>query len=197
MSAPARATPAIDPRGERRRFLAREVLGMFDAGILTEEDRVELVEGELLTVNPRGPDHRSLKDELHRRLLAAYSGQDVHVLNQGPVVAGPIGLPEPDLAVVRGAERAYLDHYPTGADLLLVVEVSKTSHARDRAKVHDYARGGVPVYWLLDLRARVLEVFREPHPESGSFGSHETLDVDDDVDLPGLTVRFSVGSLLP
>lgn len=144
-----------------------------------------------------GPDHRTLEDELHRRLLVAYAGSDVHVLDQGPVVAGPIGLPEPDLAVVRGTERAYLDRHPTGADLVLVVELAKTSHARDRAKLHDYARGGVPEYWLVDLRAHVLEVFREPQPETGTFAVHEVLDDEQDVALPGLTVRFSVASLLP
>lgn len=198
MSVPSTATPSSpDSTGERRRFLAREVLGMFDAGILTEEDRVELVEGELLTVNPQGPDHRTLKDELHRRLLAAYAGIDVHVLNQGPVVAGPIGLPEPDLAIVRGTERAYLDRHPTGADLVLVIELTKTSHTRDRAKLHDYARGAVPVYWLVDLRGRALEVFRDPDPASASFRTHEILDEDDDVELPELTLRFSVASLLP
>ena len=148
-------------------------------------------------MNPQGPDHRTLKDELHRRLLAAYTGKDVHVLNQGPIIAGPIGLPEPDLAVVRGTERAYLERHPTGSDLVLVVELTKTSHIRDRAKLHDYARGGVPVYWLVDLRARALEVFRDPDPESGSFRTHEILEEDDDVELPELTVRFSVASLRP
>lgn len=189
--------PTPDSAGERRRFLVREVLAMIDAGILTQDDRVELVEGELLIVNPPGPDHRAIKDELHRRLLAAHAGKDAHVLNRGPVIAGPIGLPEPDLAVVRGTERAYLDRHPTGSDLVLVVELTKTSHVRDRAKVHDYARGDVPVYWLVDLHARTLEVFRDPHPESGSFGAHEILDEADDVELPELTLRFSVASLLP
>ncbi len=170
---------------------------MIDAGILTEGDRVELVEGELLTVNPQGSDHRALKDELNRRLLVAYAQSDVHVLNQGPVVAGPFGLPEPDLAVVRGAERAYLHRHPTGADLVLVIELTKTSHARDRAKVNDYARGGVPVVWLLDLRDRVLEVFADPDPELGPYRSHEVLDEDHDVALPELALRLAVASLLP
>jgi Uma2 family endonuclease len=55
----------------------------------------------------------------------------------------------------------------------------------------------VPEYWLVDLRAHVLEVFREPQPETGAFAVHEVLDDGQDVALPGLTVRFSVASLLP
>lgn len=170
---------------------------MIDAGILTDADRVELVEGELLTVNPQSPDHGTLKDELHRRLLQAYAGADVHVLNQRPLVAGPIGLPEPDLAVVRGSERAYLTRHPTGADVLLVVELAKTSYARDRAKAGDYARGGVPEYWLVDLASRVVEVFREPDAEAGAFRVHEIYGEGRDLALPGAGVGFAVSSLLP
>lgn len=185
-----------DP-AERRRFGVDEVLRMIADGIFGEDERVELVQGEILSVNPQGPDHGSLKDELHARLAVAYAGRDVHILNQRPVRAGARGLPEPDLAVVRGAARNYLDRHPAGTDLMLVVELAKTSQARDHDKAADYASGGVAVYWLVDLVTRVVEVHCDPDPTLGRFRSVLVLDDDDDLQLPELDLRWSVSSLLP
>jgi Uma2 family endonuclease len=186
-----------DPAAERRRFGVDEVLRMIADGIFGEDERVELVQGEILSVNPQGPDHGSLKDELHARLAGAYAGRDVHILNQRPVRAGARGLPEPDLAVVRGAARNYLDHHPTGTDLVLVVELAKTSQARDRDKAADYAAGGVTSYWLVDLVTRVVEVHSDPDAELGRFRSVVVLDDEDELALPELDLRWSVASLLP
>lgn len=170
---------------------------MFDAGVLGEEDRVELVRGELFTVTPQGPIHRSLKDELHARLIAAYAGTDVHVLDQGPVRAGPSGLPEPDLAVVRGRARDYLERHPDGDELVLVIELAKTSQERDRAKAADYAAGGVPVYWLVDLAARVVEVYADPDREAGRYRSASVLDETRELAVPDTDERWQVASLMP
>lgn len=183
--------------GERRRFGVDEMLRMIADGIFGEDERVELVQGEVLTVNPQGPDHASLKDELHARLAAAYAGRDVHILNQRPVRAGARGLPEPDLAVVRSAPRQYLDHHPAGTDLVLVCELAKSSQARDHDKAMDYAAGGVPVYWLVDLVARVVEVHSDPDPQLGRFPSVVVLDEDEELTLPELDLRWLVASLLP
>lgn len=182
---------------ERRRFAVDDVLRMIADGIFGEDERIELVQGEILVVNPQGPDHRGIKDDLNKRLVLAYAARDVHILNQGPVRAGAHGLPEPDLAVVRGAARQYLEHHPTGADLLLVIELAKSSQARDHDKATDYAAGGVPLYWLVDLVARVVEVHSDPDAALGRYRSVQVLDEDDELSLPELDVRWSVASLLP
>lgn len=193
------ADSAEEPRSawERRPFRAEEMLRMIAAGIFAEDDRVELVRGEVLTVTPQGPDHGSLKDDLHGRLVLAYVGHDVHVLDQRPVVAGVHGLPEPDLAVVRGGARDYLARHPNGDELQLVIELAKTSQDRDHAKAEDYAAGGVPVYWLVDLRARVVEVYSDPDRELSRYRSVQILDKEQSLELSGLTARWSVASLLP
>lgn len=183
---------------ELRRFTADEYLRMIDAGVLSDGDRVELVDGEILTVAPQGPEHRSMRVELRERLEAAYRELTVHVDDQGPLRAGDRGVPEPDLAVIRGRPRDYLQAHPRGEDALLVVELAKTSLARDRAKAADYARGAVPVYWLLDLEARVLEVHTRPDAGSGRYRSVAVLREDESVELPGLdAISWRVATMLP
>jgi Uma2 family endonuclease len=182
---------------ERHHFSTEDVLRMVDAGVLHEDDHVELVEGEVLEMTPQGPEHRSLKDELHARLADAYRGQSVHVLNQGPVLATSDSLPEPDLAVIRGRARDYLDRHPAGTDAVLVVEIAKTSQERDRAKAAVYARGEVPVYWLLDIAARTLDVYTEPDRERGRYRRLVSLRETEDAVLPELGATWSVASLLP
>jgi Uma2 family endonuclease len=186
--------PGLDVR---RRFRADEVIRMVEMGILREDDRIELVNGELLMVPPQGPEHGGIKDDLHERLARAYADEDVHVINQRPLVAGDLGLPEPDLAIIRGRARDYLTRHPTGADALLVIEIAKSSQARDREKAADYARGGVPVYWLLDLAERRLDVHEGPLPEAARYRQITSLAEGDEVSLPNLRLRWSVSSLLP
>lgn len=194
-------SPASEPSRSadpgRRLFSADDFVRMVETGIFGEDDRVELVGGEILRVTPQGPDHGSLKDELHARLVAVYPGRDVHVLDQGPLRAGPQGLPEPDLAVIRGPARAYLERHPEGADALLVVEIAKTSQERDRAKAIDYARAGVGIYWLLDITGRTLDVYSDPDKDRGRYRRLESLSEKDAVGLPEIAEQWTVASLLP
>ena len=189
------AQVAQAPPTDRRPFTVDEVLRMGEAGIFGDE-HVELLDGELCTVSPQGPAHRTLVVELRRRLEAAL-GQAAHVQDHSGVRLGDRSLPEPDLAVVRGAPRAYLERLPTGADLLLVVEVAVTSRGRDRRKAATYARGHVPVYWLLDVPARTLTVHTDPDPATGRYAHHETLAADATVAVPGSDARWPVASMLP
>jgi Uma2 family endonuclease len=189
------AAPAL--AGPRRLFSTDDYLRMVDAGILGEDDRVELVEGEILEMTPQSPEHATIKDELGARLRDAYRERDVYVSEQRPFRAGPLGLPEPDVLVLRGRLRDYLTRHAEGPDALLIVEVAKTSQGRDRKKAGDYARGGVPIYWILDLDARTLDVHSEPDPERALYRRVETLVESDEVAPPHLEVRWKVASLLP
>lgn len=182
---------------ELRRFAAAEYLRMIEAGILTDQDRVELVDGEILNVAPQGPEHSSLKDEIHQRLAEAYRALDVHVRNQGPLRVGVYGVPEPDLAVVRGKSRDYLHAHPVGTDAVLVVEIAKTSQMRDRTKATDCARGDVAVYWLLDLGARTLDVYTRPDTDAERYRSLVSLTERESVELPDLGTSWLVSTLLP
>ncbi|HKE16390.1 MAG TPA: Uma2 family endonuclease [Kofleriaceae bacterium] len=178
-----------------RRFTTDEVLRMVDAGIIEPDEPLELLEGELVVVTPQGPPHSSRIMALQDFLADAYRGSGA-LRVQLPLDASPDGLPEPDLAVVRGSAADYAEHHPVGADVILAVEVARTSQDTDRKKARTYARIGIPVYWLLDLTARRLEVSTQPLSEgryarTALFGPAET------VELPLLGRVVSVAQLLP
>ena len=130
------------------------------AGVFGSEDRVELIDGELLTMTPQGSRHAAIATRVGARLARAL-GDRGHVRTQMPLAAGGDSEPEPDLAVVPGHDLDYLDAHPTTA--LLVVEVSDDSLRRDRTvKQRLYARCGIPEYWIVSLPDARLEVYRRP-----------------------------------
>ncbi len=145
----------------RRRFTADEVLRMVEAGILHEDEPVELIDGELYAVSPQGRTHSFLAVRVHRRLERAF-GDDFYVQDHSPVAGGRHSLPEPDVAVIRGAPEDLLDRHPGCDEVALIVELSVTTQAYDRFKAGVYARAGFPIYWQLDVPARRLTAYAEP-----------------------------------
>src|SRR5436190_11722511 len=121
-----------------RRLTVEETLRMLDAGILEEDEPVELLDGVLVEMTPQGPTHSSGTGDLADRLREAYGGRAC-VREEKPLVASVHSLPEPDVAVVRGRQGTYAKRHPTGADALLVVELALTSRALDRRKAAIYA----------------------------------------------------------
>lgn len=183
---------AVEPR---KKFTTDEVMRMVDAGIIGEDDRLELIEGELLVVSPQDPIHAGTVQRLNGKLRRAY-GDNYQIRPQLPVVASQFSMPEPDVAVVRGDERSFDRRHPTGADIVLVVEVTWTTARRDRGKAEVYARAGVPVYWRLDLEHRRLEVYEEPLPD-GAYIRVRLRSEADEVDLPETGLSWRVADLLP
>jgi Uma2 family endonuclease len=138
---------------------------MIDAGIFNEDDRVELIDGELRAMPPINPDHAGKNNRLNR-LLTLRAGADALVAVQNPLTLSPRSEPEPDLMLLRARGDFYEGANPTPADTLLVIEISDTSLRYDReVKVPLYAAHGVPEVWLIDLRHRRLELFRDPGPD--------------------------------
>jgi len=178
----------------RRRFTADEVMRMAEQGILGEDERVELLDGELVVVSPQGPEHAAYVAALAQRLTDAYRGR-AHVRPQVPLDAGRYSLPEPDLAVVEGQPLDYRGHHPSGAEALLVVEIARTSQAIDHRKARIYAAAGGSVYWLVDLAARRVEVFSEPS-QHATFDRHRILGPGDEIDLPGLDLRWQITDIV-
>ncbi len=131
-----------------------------DAGVFGPDDRLELIDGQLLAMTPQGSRHAAVVG-LAGAILREAFGAGCTVRLQCPLAVGDDSEPEPDLAVVTGREVDYLAAHPTTA--LLVVEVSDVSLLRDRTvKQRLYARHGIPEYWVIALPDARLEVHRDP-----------------------------------
>lgn len=155
---------------------------MAEVGILGEDDRVELIDGELIDMAPIGQDHAATVNKLTRALVMAF-GEQAIVSVQNPVRLNRFNEPQPDFAVFR--PRA--DFYATGerpgpSDTLLVIEVADSSLRYDRAvKLPLYARAGIAEVWIVDLRRRVVDVHRAPAGDG--YATVETHGPDDTVTL--------------
>ena len=151
---------AVDLDRERRRFTIKDYERMFETGILTDHDRVELIEGEVIEMSPIGDPHAAYVANLTRLLVNAVGDRAV-VWPQGPVRIPPDSVPQPDLALLR--PRSYVRQSATMADVLLAIEVSDTTLRFDRVrKMRLYARAGIPEYWIVNVNAEAVEIYRSP-----------------------------------
>lgn len=174
---------------------------MIRAGILTEDDPVELLEGWLVTKMPKNPPHR-LATQLTRESLARLWPAGWYVDAQEPITTTE-SEPEPDVVVVRGERRQYRDRHPGPQDLALLVEVSDATLQRDRgAKKRLYARAGIAVYWIVNLLESQVEVYTDPSgpADQPDYRQHHVYGLADAVPLviEGREVgRLAVRELLP
>jgi Uma2 family endonuclease len=135
------------------RFSVEEYYRMGEAGVFAPEQRVELIEGEVVEMAPIGSRHADWVDNLPL-LFARGVPTGVRVRVRNPVHLSDYSEPQPDLALLRPRERSYAEVHPSGPDTLLVVEVADTSLRYDReVRMPLYARRGVPELWLFDLAA--------------------------------------------
>ncbi|HEV8307459.1 MAG TPA: Uma2 family endonuclease [Methylomirabilota bacterium] len=146
----------------RRRFTVDEYHRMGEMGILREEDRVELIDGEIVQMTPIGSRHAACVNRLNR-LLVAPAGERAIVAVQNPIAVPPDSEPQPDLALLRPRSDFYARAHPEPSDVWLVIEVADVSAAFDRAvKIPLYARAAIPEVWLVDLAGECVEVYRGP-----------------------------------
>lgn len=165
-----RAVAAVAATGDRAtdvhryRFNVDEFARMGVAGIFTGDDRVELIDGEILEMTPIGPPHAWIVDRLSELLIAQLAGR-MHVRVQNPVQLGSHTEPQPDLVVARRSG-VYADRHPRPEDILLVIEVADTSLRYDRReKTPRYGRAGIPETWIVDVDARAVTVHTGPGPD--------------------------------
>lgn len=188
-----RKAMAVLEQRPRRRFTAQEVLRMVETGILSDDEPVELLDGELVLMTPQDPWHATASKKVER-LLEEALGPGFHARAHSPIAGAEHDLPEPDVAVVRGEVEDYRQRHPSGEDILLVVEVARTSQRFDRDKAAIYARAGIETYWLLDLPAYRLEVFSEPASE-GRYKQHRVFEAGQAVPIPETDAELPVASL--
>jgi Uma2 family endonuclease len=142
------------------RWSVEEFHRMAQSGLLDENDRVELINGELVDMAPIGSRHAFYVDRLAECLGGGPSASYM-VRVQNPIVLDERSEPQPDIALVKRAN--YADRHPTAAEVLLIVEVSDTTLDYDRdVKLALYARHGIPDVWLIDVKTGELTIHREP-----------------------------------
>lgn len=148
------------------RFTIDDYYKMAEAGILAEDDRVELLDGEIVDMPPISSEHAGAVNLTLAGLASCLPHRRYVVSVQNPVRLNLYNEPQPDLAVLRWREDGYTRGHPGAADVLLLVEVMQSSADYDRqVKLPLYARFGIPEVWLLDLPGDRLEVHRDPGPE--------------------------------
>ena len=141
---------------------------LVDVGIFGPEDRVELLDGLLVTREPHGGRHATAVALVRAALEKAF-GRTYYVREEKPIALDERSEPEPDVVVAPGRPRDYRDAHPSQP--VLVVEVADTSLALDRLRKGSlYARAGIADYWVVNLIDEVLEVYREPVRESSAHG---------------------------
>ena len=169
---------------------------MVSAGVFHPEDRLELINGEILETTPQSRAHATAVCLVDEALSAIYV-QGFTVRVQVPMALGESSEPEPDIAVVHGRPRDYLLRHPTVAEL--VIEISDSSLRYDREyKKRLYAASGTPEYWILNLINYRLEVYRDPDQEQKTYGSCTVLTRNATVSpLTRPDTSISVADLLP
>jgi len=153
---------AVDVEVARRLFTVEEYHRMAEAGILGEDERVELIEGEIVQMAPIGPRHIGCVINANRLFFTRLGARAV-ISPQNPVVILPRSEPQPDLALLRPRAVSYSRERPASDDVLLAVEVADTTVRFDRlVKSRLYARAGIAEFWLCLAADAAVEVYRGP-----------------------------------
>jgi Uma2 family endonuclease len=154
---------------------------MAEAGVLSPDDRTELIEGEIVDMAPIDSVHADVVMLLTKLLLRA-AGDSADVRSQLPVRLSRSSEPQPDLALVTARPGGYRRAHPTTADVLLVMEVSDTTLRYDlNVKARLYATHGIPEYWVVDLVAN--RVWRHRRPSGTAYAERDEV-VTGEVELP-------------
>jgi Uma2 family endonuclease len=160
-----------------RTWTVEEYHQMLRAGILAEDEKVELLSGQILAMSPQEPPHSATTRRASRyldRLLAEIAD----VRTQLPITLQPDSEPEPDIAIVRLDPNEYADHHPSVEEIFWAIEIADTTLRKDRdRKASIYARAGIPEYWVLDIKNRIAYIFRDPI--DGEYRSKQRLTPND------------------
>ncbi|HZU77685.1 MAG TPA: Uma2 family endonuclease [Dehalococcoidia bacterium] len=181
---------------ELRPLSADEFMQMIAAGILDEDERVELIEGVMIKMSPINPPHGDTVEDLGWTLARALP-ESARIRIQSPIRVSGFSLPEPDIAIVRANRGPRGKRHPEPSEIFLVVEVSDSTLRFDRTvKLPLYARAGIPEVWIVDLVHLQLLVFRASHGDGYTerlvYGPNDMV-----APLAFPEIRIEVASLLP
>lgn len=145
-----------------RTWTREEYDRLADLGVFKADERLELVDGQIVRKMTHNPPHFQAFTRVST-WLGGIVGQGLYVRSMGPIALSDISEPEPDVVVAIGTDETYSDRHPEPSEVVLLVEISHSSIDRDRRiKLPLYAAAGIPEAWLLDIDSRKLEIYRDP-----------------------------------
>ncbi len=179
---------------ERRIFTVDEYHQMAEAGILTEDDRVELINGEIIAMSPINSPHASVVDRISN-FLKGEIGKSVIVRVQSPLLLSDLSEPEPDVMLLVPRDDFYASAHPQPEDVYLLIEVADSTLRIDReVKLPVYAAAEVPEVWIVNLPEKQVEVFRSP--SAGRYQYTEVVQPTQEVVIPHFLLRVTADTLL-
>lgn len=178
----------------RRLIHADEYYRMAEAGILTENDRVELIHGEIIEMSPIGKKHASMVDRLNNTISTIVRSTAI-IRVQGPIRVNDLNEPEPDLTILKPKDDYYADAHPGPKDVLIVIEVTDTTYEYDHEiKLPLYASSEIPEFWLINLNKNEIEVYSSP--AKGAYKKMEIFYAEDILKLDFCDKTLAVSKIL-
>ncbi|MDD1413989.1 Uma2 family endonuclease [Dolichospermum sp. ST_con] len=161
------------PRLKTFRLNVSQYHQMSEAGIFSENDKVELINGEIIEMSPIGRRHAACVDRINR-LFSNILGIKVIVRVQNPIILNNLSEPEPDIALLKPRADFYESGHPQPQDIFLLIEVADSSLEYDRdVKIPLYASSGISEVWLVDIYEQVIIVYR--YPSENGYSDIQTL----------------------
>ncbi len=171
-----------------KRFTVDEYHQLIELGFLKEDDRIELIRGELIQMVAKGTAH-TVCGSIVCRQLDRLLGDRAVIRGQDPITLPNQSEPEPDAVIARGRDEDYLAHHPYPEDIFLVVEIADSTLIYDQTtKLEIYAEARISHYWIVNLNAYQLECYSQPYQNAqGKFNylSKQIYLPDDSVAIPG------------
>ncbi|KYC36372.1 hypothetical protein WA1_42435 [Scytonema hofmannii PCC 7110] len=169
-----------------KRFTISEYEHLAELGFFGEDDRVELINGEIIQMVSKGKPHSVCSTRLFREFFKLI-GERATLRGQEPILVPNYTQPEPDLVIVQNQDDDYLRSHPNPCNVLLLIEISDSSLKYDKeVKLPTYAQGGISDYWIFNLIDNCLECYSTPYQDlQGKFGYRKKL-----VFLPNETVNL-------
>lgn len=179
---------------DQRLLTVTEYHQMVEAGILSEDDPIELLNGQLIKMSPVGSSHAACVEKIDELLKYLLRGKAL-VRSQNPITLSDLSEPEPDIAIVRKKDNYYADRHPIPEEVLLIIEVADSSLEKDRqAKLPLYAQAQIPQYWIVNLEKREIEAYDTPLNDQ--YRSRQLYLPGDEISITALEFATLVDDLL-